>query len=353
MPASHSGIDPPIPWEKRMPPFRPRRSDAPPREVRPRNKWVSGLAVAVAVGLLLFSGLRLVGLERGFPLVPLMAYAPLVLFTIPVLVVAFLLMRRFAAAGAAMVAFALLAIAILPRLIDEGPIPPEVPGPELRVLTLNTHFGSVAPETIVDLAREHEMDVLTLQEVTPELYAGLEEAGLAEVLPYSMDHSAPAADGGTVHSVYPLTPVGDPGREIDSLSMPHTSLEVPGTARPVEVVSVHPMSPRRPSSMEAWEWGLLMLPPATEDTTRILAGDFNATLDHAAMRHVVFEGYVDAADVTGQGLTGTWPVGKPLPKVALDHVLVDHRAAVDGLDFLDVEGTTHRALVADLTLPGE
>ena len=40
---------------------------------------------------------------------------------------------------------------------------------------------------------------------------------------------------------------------------------------------------------------------------RILAGDFNATLDHPELRAVLDRGYVDAADAASGGLKPTWP----------------------------------------------
>ncbi len=134
--------------------------------------------------------------------------------------------------------------------------------------------------------------------------------------------------------------------------MPRAGLRVPDAAGPVEVVSVHPMPPRRPSTMAVWRDGLRGLPEATDGTVRILAGDFNTTLDHAEMRDVLESGYIDAAAHLGRGLTGTWPVGGPLPRAAIDHVLVDERVAVVELEILDVPGTTHRALMTRLTLPG-
>ncbi|MEJ7787976.1 MAG: hypothetical protein WKF96_24510, partial [Solirubrobacteraceae bacterium] len=38
---------------------------------------------------------------------------------------------------------------------------------------------------------------------------------------------------------------------------------------------------------------------------RLIAGDLNATLDHGALRDLLSDGYVDAADATGNGLLST------------------------------------------------
>ncbi|WP_431869747.1 endonuclease/exonuclease/phosphatase family protein [Nocardiopsis eucommiae] len=313
------------------------------------HRAVTLLVALVAVGFLVYALVRTLGLERGFPLVPLLAYAPLVLCAAPVALLGAALLRRWWSAAALALAGVLLATAILPRALDGGSTAQE--GPNLRLLTLNVHFGHTRPDTVVHLVREHGVELLALQEVTPELAEGLDAAGLGDLLPYTVDHSAPAAAGGTVHSVHPLTDLGDVGHDIGSLAMPRAGLSVPGASRPVEVVSVHPMPPRRPSTMAAWQDGLRGLPATSDDTLRVLAGDFNATLDHAETRGVLDRGYVDAAAHLGQGLTGTWPVGAPLPKAAIDHVLVDDRVSVDELEILDVPGTPHRALVAGLTLP--
>jgi endonuclease/exonuclease/phosphatase (EEP) superfamily protein YafD len=84
-----------------------------------------------------------------------------------------------------------------------------------------------------------------------------------------------------------------------------------------------------------------------------MAGDFNATLDHDAMRRVLDTGYEDAADVVGAGLQPTWPAGKKVPAaVAIDHVLADKRVGVRAVSVHTVPGTDHRAVFAELRLPG-
>ena len=88
---------------------------------------------------------------------------------------------------------------------------------------------------------------------------------------------------------------------------------------------------------------------------RILAGDFNATLDHAELRRLLGTGYVDAAARVGAGLTPTWPYfgrrSTVTPKVTLDHVLADGRIGVRDFTVYPIPSTDHRAIVAELTLP--
>jgi endonuclease/exonuclease/phosphatase (EEP) superfamily protein YafD len=105
--------------------------------------------------------------------------------------------------------------------------------------------------------------------------------------------------------------------------------------------------------MPAWRGDLRALPPATPGgPLRILAGDFNATLDHAELRRLLDTGYQDAAAEVGAGLKGTWPHGRRLlPPVAIDHVLADARCGVRSFSVHTIAGTDHRAVLAELVLP--
>lgn len=322
----------------------------PGRRGRRRGTAVAVLAVLPWVVLAL---VRWLGLDRAlpFPLVPVLAFTPYLAAAAPLPVLLALLLRRWRTAVLGTLAAVLLAALVLPRAVPAGPPDPAPTGPPLRVLTVNLHFGHADPVEVVRLVEAERVDLLALQEVTPEAAEGLEHAGLGEVLPHAVTHAAPAAAGGAVHSRYPLTDLGDPGRDIESLYMPQARVDVPDAA-PVEITSVHPMSPRRPGSMPQWTAGLRALPETEPGgAVRILAGDFNATLDHAELRAVLDGGYVDAASATGRGFEHTWPVRHPLPMVAIDHVLVDPRVGVESAAVREVPDIKHRAVLTELVLP--
>jgi endonuclease/exonuclease/phosphatase family metal-dependent hydrolase len=83
----------------------------------------------------------------------------------------------------------------------------------------------------------------------------------------------------------------------------------------------------------------------------VLAGDFNATLDHAAFRDVLRLGYADAGLQTGNALTPTWgPPGKN-PLFTLDHVLVDRSCAVLEYAVHALPGSDHQSVYAEIQLP--
>ena len=93
-----------------------------------------------------------------------------------------------------------------------------------------------------------------------------------------------------------------------------------------------------------------MLPPPA-DPPRVLAGDFNATADHAQFRRLLRLGHVDAAGRAGNGLAPTWgPAGK-LALLTLDHVLVDPRCAVLAASVHHLPGSDHRAVYTEIRLP--
>ncbi len=304
--------------------------------------WLAAGAVAV------FAAIRLGGLARGFPLVPLVAFTPYVAAAAVALALAVLALRRWWAAAVAVVVAVALVGVVAPRALADDQ--PAAGGPTLRVLTINLSYGHADPERVVQLVRRHQVDVLSVQELTPRAVTALDAAGLARLLPHRVlePHRGPSGSG--VYAHYPLRqlPASLPS---GSFAMPRARLAVPG-APAVEVMAVHPWPPAGPGLVGRWRANLRSL-PRPGSTVRILAGDFNATLDHAALRALLDAGYVDAAAQAGAGLVPTWPAGAPVPPpVTIDHVLADRSCAIRDVEVFDVAGTDHRALLAAVTLPG-
>ncbi|MDJ0001056.1 endonuclease/exonuclease/phosphatase family protein, partial [Rhodococcus ruber] len=68
-------------------------------------------------------------------------------------------------------------------------------GPDLSVLTVNVAHGDADAGAIVDAVRDHDVDVLAVQELTPEEVTDLRGAGLDDLLPFSFTAALPVADG--------------------------------------------------------------------------------------------------------------------------------------------------------------
>jgi endonuclease/exonuclease/phosphatase (EEP) superfamily protein YafD len=308
------------------------------------------LAWLLVVPCALWVAVRLLGLERGFPLVPLMAFTPLIAAAAVLVVAVTALLRQGVAALAAAVLACALVVSVAPRALG-GPSAPEgASGPRLRVLSVNMHFGTGSAEALVALVRRTRPDVVSVQELTPGLARGLDDAGLAELLPEGVVDPRPRSPGIGLYASVPLAPgSAPPGRRRYPLAV--ASARLPG-GPPVELVAVHVTPPFR-HQVAAWRGDLRALPRGTaEGSVRILAGDFNATLDHAELRRLLDSGYEDAAAEVGAGLRATWPNGRRLPPpVTIDHVLADARCGVRAFSTHPIPGTDHRAVLAELVLP--
>jgi endonuclease/exonuclease/phosphatase (EEP) superfamily protein YafD len=312
--------------------------------VKPRAVVAWGLVAVCAA----WAVVRALGLERGYPMVPLIAYTPAAAAgTAGVAILCALLRRRWAALAAVALAV-LLASFVVPRALG-GPSAAEGGrGPQLRVLTANLYRQSRAATSLVALARETRADVVSIHELTPEVADALRAAGMRELLPESALEERPDGFGSGLYTRAPLEDLPAPGGKAVSAGR----LRIRGAA-PVEIYAVHPRAPLGPAEMDEWKAHLRALPPATPGgELRILAGDFNATLDHAELRRILATGYEDAAAEVGSGLRATWPSNRRFPPpVTIDHVLADARCGVREVRVFDVAGSDHRAVLAVLELP--
>lgn len=311
-----------------------------------KSSLVTALVVLAVLGLLGWSAPMLLGFDTSnrytIALTALLQYAlPL---TAAVAVLALALRRWVSTLVAALLAVA-LAVVVVPRGVPDSPSP--VQGTPLRVLSANLYFGRADPARIADLVRREHVDVLSLQELTPEALAALDRAGLSGLLPHRAVHAGPAADGTGLLSRYPL-------RELSlvpktSLAQPSARIDLPG--RDVEFVAVHPLYPMGADTASTWLREITALPEPSGPAPRVLAGDFNGTLDHAPLRALLGRGYADAAAVTGRGFVPTWGSGR-VPRVTIDHVLSSGGVAAQDYRVLDVPGSDHRAIFAHLVVPG-
>lgn len=320
---------------------------APPGRTRHgrRHGWRRLAAWTVVTFLALWAVIRLGGLERGWFLTQLMTFTPYAVVVAGALAVLLGLRRDRPPAVVALVTCVALACVVVPRAVPATGAPGGTP---LRVLTVNL-FARADADAVVRLVREYDPDVFSALEITPEKVAELDAAGLAELMPHRVLQADEGPKGSGLYARHPLTALDGLFTPIGH-NMPAATVRLPGGAS-AQVVAVHP-NPPLPRKAAEWNAALAALPPASGDVPRVLAGDFNATLDHRALRDLLDRGYVDAADRAGEGLVPTWPNNRAVPPmITIDHVLVDERVAVDMVRVLDVPGTDHRGVVANLRLP--
>ncbi|MEU7898903.1 endonuclease/exonuclease/phosphatase family protein [Nonomuraea sp. NPDC049152] len=308
---------------------------------RGRGRWMSWLVAALIAA---WAVVRVFGLERGSFLTQLMTLTPYAL-VVGVVVAVVLAVRRRAAAVPALAACVALAAVVLPRAFAD---PLTARGPALKVLSINL-FSRADAESVVSLVREFDPDVFSALELAPETVRRLDEAGLDTLMPYRVLQPAWGATGSGLFAKHPLTELKGLFTPIGH-HMPAATVTLPSGAQ-AQVVAIHPNPPLGRMATE-WNASLAAMPPPSPDVVRVLAGDFNASIDHSALRGLLGKGYIDAAETAGKGLTPTWPHGRLIPPlITIDHVLADRRVGVARVEVRDVPRTDHRAVFAELRLP--
>jgi endonuclease/exonuclease/phosphatase family metal-dependent hydrolase len=301
----------------------------------------------VRIAVWLFAGVffvwalvRLFGLEAGYPMVALIALTPYAGMASVLPLVAAVTVRDWGAIAFAALTCALFAIVLLPRAFS-GPSAGDSEGAHLRVLTLNYELATEDARQLAAQIKDLDVDVLALQQV-PDGGASIAAAGINRLLPHRL--SEPGATSMVLSSIRPSGEVDAEG------PYPGARLQVGGTS--LELWAIHAVDPTSPDKASEWSDDLAAVPRASEEQLRVALGDFNATLDHAALRDVLDTGYTDAADAAGAGLSPTFPAHDLWPPpVTVDHVLVDERIGVADVQNLTLSHADHRAVYADLTLP--
>ena len=221
---------------------------------------------------------------------------------------------------------------------------------DLTVLTSNVRLGLGDTAQVTRLAERSHADVVVLEEVTPIAYLGLE--ALRQELPYQAGAPFAGARGTVVLSRYPLADQVQL-KVFNSAWVVHVAAPNPFT-----LVAVHTAQPMVTpqlwrSDHRAVLWNTIL---AERKGPVVMAGDFNATLDHRPMRDLLDTGLSDAARQSNAGWQPTWPsdtgAARALPwgvgVMAIDHVLVSKAFSAISTSTHVIAGSDHRALVARL-----
>ncbi|WP_281690099.1 endonuclease/exonuclease/phosphatase family protein [Pseudonocardia thermophila] len=250
-----------------------------------------------------------------------------------------------------------LAAAAVPSLVRRSAAPvwaPEEPA-DVTVLAVNVWHGRVEPAAFAALLQRERPDLVALSEagqpfldrMGPHLSL-LGYRGWTSAPPSAPDGEGVAVLAGPRAGRVQVTG----GPELRSRHL-RVRAEVLG---PRSLVVAHTAAPTTPALARQWREDLAHLARwSHEPVAPIIAGDLNATLDHAALRAVLGP-VVSAAAESGHGLTATFPTplrsGWPaLLGIQIDHVLVPAGSAVSRCAVLDVPGSDHRAVLARVRPP--
>jgi exonuclease III len=164
-------------------------------------------------------------------------------------------------------------------------------------------------------------------------------------------------DTGKVNSTQSKPGAGEPGAEtIGPVQQTVTQfghiIVTGGTLGKLRLIVYHGYPPL-PSQVATWKSDLEVVKRwCGQDQPTILAGDFNATSDHYDFRQALGDRCRSVAPSVGEGLAGTWPSDR----IALARTQIDHVVFTTGIKpgkFLTykIDGTDHRAVIADVAVP--
>ena len=223
----------------------------------------------------------------------------------------------------------------------------------LHVMTANLRFGEADTPRVVEVALADDVDVLVLQEVTPEALSGLEAAGLDQALEHRAGRPADGPAGTMVFSRYPLRSVHRLATMFGSYAM-----DVRTPAGRVHLLAVHPRPPIGDVTGWRTDQGVVRHAARATSERTLVVGDLNATMDHVPMRSLVGIGFQDAATQADSQWQPTWPaagevsrLGFSVPSlVPIDHVLLSKGMRALHTESVTVQDTDHRALVATVAV---
>ncbi len=332
-----------------------------------RRILAAAILVLLALALLVVAWPQLFSLQRSPGVAQAVSLRGLAIAVAAVAVVALLLVvaiapgiRRFAASVAVLLlGFALLNTAVVAtRGIGNPSFATAAPG-SITVLAWNTLGDAPGVDAIAELALQTEADVVVLPETsraTSDLVATVMLAGGRQMQPFTVafDEISKARSTSLLISV-DLGPYTVDYAEPNSVVLP-TVIARPLSGGGPTIMAVHLVAPI-PGELDNWQTDLAWMSTACSEPSTIIAGDFNATLDHfsglATSDGATIGDCADAADATDNAGLGTWPTALPaLLGAPLDHVMATKNWRVTGMRVLedhDKHGSDHRPVLAQLT----
>ncbi|WP_369247886.1 endonuclease/exonuclease/phosphatase family protein [Streptomyces sp. R41] len=313
------------------------------RAGRVAGVWVAGLLLA---GVSVVVGCRAADSDGITPVPQLLAFLPWLLAPTGLALLLALLARW--RVGMVWAVLLLGAVAWFIEPYGKTSEPGGASLAELRVMTSNVEFGR-GTGALIPVVRREKPDILFVEECEYGCSRALRDAfgGSDGVYPYREAVEGAGSDGSVIMSRFPLT--GADGVR-GTMGMPGAVADVRG--HDVRLQLAHPMPPL-PGQLGVWrrELGELRDYAAHGGGPTVIAGDFNASQDHAAFRRILDTGLRDSARLAGDPRTPSWPARTtPALGAQIDHVLVSADFSANEATFPRITGTDHRALVVDLTL---
>lgn len=330
-----------------------------------RRTLAAATLIIAAVTLLLIAWPGLIGAEQWIGIAHIVSLRGLAVTCAAALVVVLLLVALLSPAARSLAASLALVLVIFVginaaiianRGLGNGGF--ETKGPhDLTVLTWNTLGDSPSAAEVAQLILDTDADIVALPETTRQ-----HAADIAEILgrnghpmwahTYARDEISKARSTSLLTSAelgtYTFRTDSTPTRQFPTI------VARPDSGQGPTIIAVHAVAPI-PKYLDSWRNDLRTLATLCTGNV-IMAGDFNATLDHFASLSAEpgsdFGQCRSAAVATGNGSIGTWPtaltgfLGAPI-----DHVMATDGWRITGarvIESHDKSGSDHRPVVAQL-----
>lgn len=223
--------------------------------------------------------------------------------------------------------------------------------PRVRVLAFNARRGRADVAALAAVIESARPDVVCLSEAGPDYVTRLLGPPGSTPVFRTCTSSAGRSPAGSL-SMLVADRLGEVTMRAGTSRMPSVELRESaiGSLRigSLRIVAAHPTAPR-PGLVGDWRLDLAELGRlCSGPEPAVVAGDLNATLGRRALRRAV-PGWSDAAAWCGHATTGMLPAILPRRLgTRIDHVLVPPGVGVGSFEVIDVPGSDHRAVLADL-----
>ncbi len=336
------------------------------------RRLVATLGVlALAVALALIAWPQLLTLQRAPVLALAVSFrgaAGAVALAAAVVLTAIGLVMHRLRRGLGVVALLLVAFAAseVGVLVVRGVGAPDVPVAEqndVTVLSWNTLGDSVPAQVIARVAEENRATVVTLPETTEtrahQVADLLADAGVGRYAVFAVSQQAGIPSRST--SVLVSTALGTYKKVTDlgdTVGVPSVVLDPAKGQNAPRIVAVHTTAPYQPDPKD-WRHDLAWVAARCSERNVLIAGDFNATIDHLdglGTGAGQLRTCRDAGLATRNAAVGTWPTSMPaLIGTPIDHVLATPNWRFTGFRVLsddDSAGSDHRPVLARLRPAG-
>ncbi|MCE9522114.1 MAG: endonuclease/exonuclease/phosphatase family protein [Alphaproteobacteria bacterium] len=217
-------------------------------------------------------------------------------------------------------------------------------GPRFKVLLFNVYYHNPRLELVAPLARNSDADIVVLLEVVPHVLAKLD--AVKADYPYQIEFWDSVRSDALILSRFPLTDTVaslPPARTPRSLAS--ATVDIKG--RTLTLFAAHftlPFPFRNYADQPAQAEDLAAAITASAGP-RLLVGDFNAAAWGATMAHIRATSGMRL--LTGSG--GSWPSFLPRQMgIPIDHVLASPELTLLSRELIDVSGSDHRAVLAEI-----